>query len=273
MGRQGSRWIVAALAGMAVAGCTSQVLSSSNPTSKEVLTEVWSYIKSEYVDGTFNGQDWWKVRQTFLGKPADNAEQVYQLTGEMLKTLGDPYTRFLDPKQFKSLQTTTTGELTGVGLQITVDTKSELPIVIAAVEGSPASRGGIRARDLIVAIDGEPTKGMKIDDVADHLRGQIGTKVTVKLQREAQTFEVNLTRATIEVNPVSFGRKPLNGQSVGYIRLSQFNANAASEVHRALEKLEAEGVTGYILDLRSNPGGLLQAAVEASPAIFCPPAR
>ncbi|UFP94058.1 PDZ domain-containing protein [Gloeobacter morelensis MG652769] len=261
--RRHAVWAAAALASAALVGCSAEVLSSTaGPASKEVLTETWAYINNEYVDSKFNGQDWWSVRQAYLEKPAETTEQVYEQIASMLKTLDDPYTRFLNPKQFKSLQTTTSGELSGVGLQITLDTESELPVVIAAVEGSPAFRGGVKARDLIVEIDGQPTKGQALDDVADRLRGRIGSQVNVGLRRGDRTFDITLTRETIQVNPVASQLKRLDGRPIGYIRLSQFNGNAAQQVRQAIEKFEAQGVAGYILDLRSNPGGLLEAGVE-----------
>ncbi len=247
-----------------LASCSLQALSETAPTSKEVLNEAWTYINNDYVDGTFNGQDWRKVREEYLAKPVTAPEEVNELVRDMLKLLGDPYTRFLSVKQFKSLQTTTTGELSGIGVQISVDTKTEVPIVIAAVEGSPAFRGGIKARDLIIAIDKKPTKAVPLDDIADRLRGAIGSEVKLTIRRGERTFDVSLRRETIEVNPVVAELKVVSGQRVGYVRLNQFNGNASVQMKQAIERLESQGATGYILDLRNNPGGLLEAGVEIS---------
>jgi carboxyl-terminal processing protease len=230
--------------------------------ARESMEEVWSYVNSNYVDGTFNGQDWNQVRKQYFNRPAETREKIYEQIREMLKTLDDPFTRFLDPEQFRSLQTTTSGELEGIGVQITKDPKSDLPVVIAAVEGTPAFRGGIKAKDLIVAIDGEPTKALQLDQIADRLRGRIGTQVRLTVQRDGRTFEVALQRETIQINPVTSEIKRENGRAVGYVRLAQFNANAVTQVRQAVLDLDRQGAGSFILDLRSNPGGLLTGGIE-----------
>lgn len=239
--------------------CTTAAGSSP---SKELLTDVWTTVNRSYVDSSFNGQDWWDVRQQYLAKPVKTKVQLYAEIQQMLKTLDDPYTRFLDPRQYQALETTTTGELSGVGLQISLDPKSELPMVIAPIEGSPAFSSGIKALDAITAIDAKPTKGLAIDDVAERMRGRAGTRVVLTIQREGRKFDVPLKRATIEINPVTSALRQEAGRRIGYIRLSQFNANATDQMNQAIQKLEKQNASGYILDLRNNPGGLLTAGVE-----------
>lgn len=253
------------LAALSLVGCTSRTGATADlSAARQSLEEVWTYVNNDFVDGTFNGQDWGTVRAQYLNKPARTPEEVYKLASQMLATLGDPYTRFLNPDQFKSLQTTTTGELSGVGLQITKDQQTDLPIVIAAVEGTPAFRGGIQPRDLIVAIDGKPTRAKALDEVADQLRGEAGTPVTLTVRRKGRSFEVALKRATIAINPVTSRLKQEGGRRIGFVRLSQFNANAVSQVRQAIVNLDRQSVAGFVLDLRSNPGGLLQGGIDIS---------
>jgi carboxyl-terminal processing protease len=230
--------------------------------SREAMEEVWDYVNKDYVDGTFNGQDWQKARAQYLGKPVKSREELYDQIRVMLKSLDDPYTRFLDPDQFKSLKTTTTGELSGIGIQIGIDKAKNAPFVLGAVAGTPAFRAGIQPGDLILAVNDAPTKDLPLDKVASLLKGEVGTEVRLDLQRGEKPFKVSVKRETIQVNPVTFSAKQVNGQTVGYIRLSQFNANAAIDVQKAIQALEQKNVSGYLLDLRSNPGGLVTGGTE-----------
>jgi carboxyl-terminal processing protease len=181
----------------------------------------------------------------------------------MLGTLNDPYTRFMDPREFKEMQIDTSGELSGVGIQLSLDKETKELVVVSPIDGSPASRAGVQPKDVIISIDGKSTKGMSTEDAVKLIRGQAGTKVTIQLRRKTQVVEVPLTRERIELHAVEhqINTTP-EGQKVGYIRLKQFNANAAKDMRSALRELEAKGVQGYVLDLRSNPGGLLGASVE-----------
>jgi carboxyl-terminal processing protease len=182
----------------------------------------------------------------------------------MLATLEDPYTRLLPPEQYRSLQTSTTGELTGVGLQIAKDEQQGLVRIIAPIEGSPAEVAGIQPLDLVVAIDGISTTALSLDEAAALMRGQQGTSVTLSLQRgdERTPVQVSLTREVITLNPVFAElRTTVDGQPVGYLRLSQFSSNATENLEATIQQLSRQGATGFILDLRNNPGGLLQAGI------------
>ena len=181
----------------------------------------------------------------------------------MLASLDDPYTRFLDPKEFKEMQIDTSGELTGVGIQITLDKDTKEILVVSPIEGTPASRAGVQPKDVIVSIDGKSTKGMTTEDAVKLIRGQEGSQVTLGLRRKGEVVTVPLKRARIAINAVeSRLNTAADGKKVGYIRLKQFNANAAREMRAAIRELEKEGAQGYVLDLRSNPGGLLEASID-----------
>lgn len=236
---------------------------------QQLLSEVWRIVDRAYVDDTFNHQNWWLVRQRALQQPLPDREKVYEAIQTMLATLEDPFTRFMRPDQYRSLQTNTSGELTGVGLQITQESGSGELRVIAPIEGSPAEQAGIKPRDRILKINGVPTGQLTLDEAAERMRGPIGSQVTLTVVAEdesiAQARELDIVRNRITLNPVYAElRMAENGAPVGYIRLSQFNANAASEVANAIQKLESQQADAYILDLRSNPGGLLQAGIEVA---------
>lgn len=234
---------------------------------QQLLSEAWRIVNRAYLDETFNHQNWWLIRQNALKQSLVDREATYKAIAKMLATLEDPFTRLLKPEQYKSLQVNTSGELTGIGLQIASDPETGYIEIVAPIEGSPAEKAGLKPRDLILKIDGVSTMGLSLDDAAAKMRGPIGSSVTLTVQRkDAPTaLEVALKRERIALNPVEFDLRITNsGIPIGYIRLSQFNANAPAEVAHAIDKLEQQGAEAYILDLRNNPGGLLQAAVEVA---------
>lgn len=274
MGKQISwvRWFVALFV-MATIGLSWLTAPAMALTEEQrFLSEVWRVVDRAYVDDTFNHQNWWIVRQKALKQPLDSREQTYTAVQKMLASLEDPFTRLLKPEQYRSLQTNTSGELTGVGLQIALDSETGKLRVIAPIAGSPADRAGIQPADTILRIDGLPTTGLSLDEAAERMRGPAGSRVTLTVERtdETEPQDLEVTRDHIELNPVIAELRhqvhPGTGKllDVGYIRLSQFNANATMEVAHAIHRLEQQGAEAYILDLRNNPGGLLQAGIEVA---------
>ncbi|MBW4526650.1 MAG: PDZ domain-containing protein [Phormidium tanganyikae FI6-MK23] len=229
---------------------------------KELVDEVWQVIDRNYVDATFNQVDWKAIRTQYLNRSYKDKAEAYKSIREMLKRLGDPYTRFMDPDEFRNMQIDTSGELTGVGIQLAADEKTKKLTVISPIEGSPASTAGIAAKDIITQIDGKSTEGMDVNKAVTLIRGPVNTQVKLTVLRGTQQLDFNLKRAKIEIHPVRASTQQTPTGKVGYIRLVQFSANAAPEMREAIQKLEKDNVTGYILDLRSNPGGLLYASVD-----------
>lgn len=231
---------------------------------QQMVMEVWRIVNRSYLDETFNHQNWWFVRQRVLRQQLSNWPATYQAIQEMLAVLEDPYTRFLPPSQYQSLQTNTNGELLGVGLQIAKDEEVSPLRVIAPIEGSPAEAAGLLPLDEILEINGTSTASLTLDEAAARMRGAIGSQVTLKVSRtDRDPFEVNVQRDRIILNPVSAELRTEAGlPKLGYLRLGQFNGNAVAELRAALEDLEQQGADAYILDLRNNPGGLLQAGIE-----------
>ena len=242
---------------------TNGVAISDSP--KEVMDQAWQIVFRDYLDttGRYDAERWRKLRRDLLAKSYGTPKDAYEAIRGMLGTLDDPYTRFLDPREFKEMQIDTSGELSGVGIQLSLDKDTKELVVVSPIEGSPASRAGVQPKDVIVSIDGRSTKGMTTEDAVKLIRGKAGTTVNLVLRRKGQNVPVPLTRELIELHAVNhqINTTP-DGTKIGYIRLKQFNANATKDMRAALRELEASGVQGYILDLRSNPGGLLMASIE-----------
>lgn len=240
----------------------SQSQASFRQSPKELVDEVWQIIDKSYVDGTFNQVDWKAVRNDYLNRTYTNDEEAYKAIREMLKKLDDPYTRFMDPEEFRNMQIDTSGELTGVGIQLTQDEETKKLVVISPIEDTPAFQAGILAKDIITKIDGKSTAGMDTTQAVNLIRGPINSQVTLTILRGNKEIDFKLKRAKIEIHPVRSSVNKSSVGDIGYIRLNQFSANAASEMRDAIKSLEQKKVTGYILDLRSNPGGLLYGSIE-----------
>lgn len=237
-------------------GIHSQGQALFKESPKDLVDEVWQIINRQYVDGTFNKVDWLGVRKEYLNKSYSNKQEAYKSIREMLKKLDDPYTRFMDPNEFKSLQVDTSGELTGIGIQMGLDEKTKKLTVIAPIEDTPAAKAGLLAKDIITKINGKSTEGMDTNQAVSLIRGEPGTMVNLTILRSGQEKEFKITRAKIEIHPVEYSQKQIPGVgNVGYIRLKQFSANASKEMQQAVRNLENKQVAGYVLDLRNNPGG------------------
>jgi len=242
----------------------SSVLKSSN---KEVIDHVWQIVYRDFLDseGKFNKSNWIKLRKKLLSKNYPNADDAYIAIREMLNNLNDPYTRFLDPKQFNEMRIDTSGELTGVGIQILKDSESGFLVIVSPIAGSPASESGIKAKDKIISIDNISTKGLDIEGAVKLIRGKKGTKVNLEILRNGSIFNKTLVRKKIEIKSVTSKiNSSRNGFLVGYLRIKQFNANASKDLKQVILDYETKNVSGYILDLRSNPGGLLDSSIEIS---------
>ena len=242
----------------------SSVLKSSN---KEVIDHVWQIVYRDFLDseGKFDKSKWIKLRKKLLSKNYPNADDAYIAIREMLDNLNDPYTRFLDPKQFNEMRIDTSGELTGVGIQILKDSESGFLVIVSPIAGSPASESGIKAKDKIISIDNISTKGLDIEGAVKLIRGKKGTKVNLEILRNGSIFNKTLVRKKIEIKSVTSKiNSSRNGFLVGYLRIKQFNANASKDLKQVILDYETKNVSGYILDLRSNPGGLLDSSIEIS---------
>jgi len=208
------------------------------------FAEVMDRIKAAYVE------------------PVTDKELLENAIKGMLSNL-DPHSAYLDPKAFAELQESTSGEFGGLGIE--VGTEDGFIKVVSPIDDTPASKAGIHPGDLIVKIDGKPTKGQSMMEAVESMRGKAGSKIVLTLVREGgKPFDVELTRAVIKVTSV---RSQMIDPGYGYIRVTQFQVNTGEEVGKALNKLRKENgkkLSGLVLDLRNNPGGVLQSAVEVA---------
>ncbi len=239
----------------------SQALIQTGP--KETVDEVWQIINHQYVDTSFNNNDWLEVRREYVNDASyKNQEDAYKAIRKMLGTLEDPYTRFMNPEEFQNMRIDTSGELTGVGIQIAKDEKTDRLVVISPIEDTPASEAGILSQDIIVKIDGKDTKGMDVNDAVKLIRGERGSQVTLTIDRQGQQTDYAIVREKIEIHPVRAHVRDTELGKIGYIRLTTFNEYAARDMQEAIEAQEKEGVVAYVMDLRSNPGGLLYSSIN-----------
>lgn len=209
------------------------------------FAEVLDRIKSAYVE------------------PVDDKTLLENAIKGMLSNL-DPHSAYLEPEAFQELQESTSGEFGGLGIE--VGTEDGFIKVVSPIDDTPASKAGIQPGDLIVKIDGQPTKGLSMMEAVDKMRGKAGSPIVLTLVREGgQPFDVELKRAVIKVKSV---KSQLLDKNYGYIRITQFQVNTGEEVGKALAKLRKDNgdkkLAGLVLDLRNNPGGVLQAAVEVA---------
>jgi carboxyl-terminal processing protease len=228
---------------------------------KETLDQSWQIVYREYVDPSFNHTNWMESRHALLSKDYSSPESAYTELRSTLSQLEDPYTRFLDPEQYQSLTNQTRGELSGIGMRLRHDQALDRIVVEQVMPDSPAMKAGVQNGDVILVIDGQSTQGMDVAKAAELIRGEVGTSVTLRFSRKGEEIEHTLTRQQIEVPSVSYTRRQEGNREVGYIRLSQFTSHAAREMRDAIRTLNPD-VEGFVLDLRGNPGGLLNASID-----------
>ena len=239
--------------------CASQCFAESSLENDSKITS-FQYVKK--LNQVFDF-----VQQNYVDEVDPKILYEGALKG-MLDAIGDPYTLYLDSDYMRDLSDTTSGSFGGVGLSISKATESTpakpaYVEVASPIDDTPGAKAGIQAGDLISAIDGLPTPTMTMNEVLQHLRGEIGTPVTVTIMRGASMkFDVTLIRALIEVPTVKFGM--IEGTKIGYARLIQFTPDTALRLQDALDSFEKDGYTGLIIDLRDNPGGLITSAVDVA---------
>lgn len=230
----------------------------------DLYDTVWKLVNNKFVDQTNNSQDWYRWRHKYDSKITTN-EDAYVAIDTMLASLNDPYTRFLDPKEFTEETNSIKGSLKGIGTQIAI--KDGKLVVISPIEDSPAEKAGIKADDEILEINGESTKGISIEKAADKIRGEKGTTVNLLIKRKSEPnpIKFSIVRDEIELKSVSV-KTPFDTKipdNIQYVRLSSFiSKNASAQLGEILSKNKNKD--GFILDLRSNPGGLLTNAIVIS---------
>ncbi len=235
------------------AGCTLNstppitISSPANPSQgvgQDVVNEAWQVILNNYVEKD-------KINSANLSAGAIKG---------MLEALNDPYSSYLSPRSYQMSQTDLTGQFEGIGAFVGV--KDRRITIISPMPDSPAAKAGIIAGDIILAVDGLPTSEMSLEEAILHIRGPRGTTVTLSVLHigETEPDEIKIVRAAIEVPTVVLEMKG----DIAYIRIYQFNGRTDIELTKVLKDMAGKGATGIILDLRSNPGGLLDIVVEVA---------
>jgi len=210
-----------------------------------LFAEIFSMIKSDYVE------------------PIDDATLLRDAVRGMLGGL-DPHSSYLDPESFHEINIDTRGEFGGLGIEVTLE--DGVIRVVAPLDGTPADRAGIQSGDLIIRLDGMTVKGNSLDRAVEQMRGEPGSEITLTIVREGvdQPFDVTLKRAVIQLHSA---RGELLEDRYGYVRVSQFQSGTSASLRRQLERLEEQAggpLSGLVLDLRNNPGGVLNGAIEVS---------
>lgn len=226
------------------------VNAQSNYEDLKTFTEVMTLIKKNYVE------------------EVKNKDLIQGAIKGLVNSL-DPHSGFLTPDAFKELQVETKGEFGGLGIQIGI--KDNVLTVIAPIEDTPAYKAGIKAGDKILKINNESTKNMSIHDAVSKMRGKKGTSITLTIYREGmrETKDYSIVRDIIKIKSV---KSKIIHENIGYIKLTQFQESTANDLKKALDSLKKEGMTSIILDLRNDPGGLLNSAVEVT-EFFLPPKK
>lgn len=204
----------------------------------------------------------------------DETTMVQSAVRGMVESLEDPYTVYLSPEDLKGFDAQVRGSFSGIGAEVTIDEQTRRLKIITPLEDSPAWKAGVMAGDTVLEIDGQSTLDVKINDAVERLKGPEGTQVTIKVRHESgEEATFNITRARINIQTVRGLRRDKDNHwqylmdaanKVGYVRLTQFTERTAEDLHEAIEQLNKAGAKALILDLRFNPGGLLESAVEIS---------
>ena len=208
-----------------------------------------------------------RVRADYVEKP-DDSKLIEQAINGMLNGL-DPHSSYMDPKNFRDMQVQTKGEFGGLGIEVTME--DGLVKVVTPIDETPAAKAGVMANDVITQLDGEQVQGLTLNQAVEKMRGPVNTKIKLTIMRKGQDkpIEVSITRDVIRVRSV---RMRTEGDDIGYIRVTQFNEQTSDGLRKAISDITAQiqndKLKGYVLDLRNNPGGLLDQAISVSDAFL-----
>jgi carboxyl-terminal processing protease len=228
------------------AGCiVGGNISQGQSPSLDLIDQAWSAIYKNYVDPT-------KLDSTTLSHGAVKG---------IMSALNDPYSAFLDPEMYKLFQSDLQGTFQGIGAQVTMNNDNQ-PAIVAPLEGSPAEKAGIKTGDIILAINGKSTKGISLTEAVLNIRGPAGTPVKLTIQHEGQStpVEIDVVRAQISSSTVSWKME----EDIAYIKINEFGDKTNSELNNALQSISLQKTAGIILDLRSNPGGIVNTVVDVA---------
>ncbi len=207
-----------------------------------------------------------RVRSDYVEKP-DDSKLIEAAINGMLAAL-DPHSAYLNPKHFRDMQVQTRGEFGGLGIEVTME--NGVVKVVSPIEDTPAAKAGIMSGDLITALDKEQIQGLTLQEAVEKMRGPVNSPITLTIVRKGveDPFDVKVTRDVIHINPVKYNAE---GDDVGYIRITTFNEQTTANLQKAIDDLKKQlgpKLKGYVIDLRNNPGGLLDQAISVSDAFL-----
>jgi len=245
---------------------------TQNPSPSSVVEEVWTLIDKYFIDRTFGNQDWNKVHEKYkyLITKANSGEARFKLVSEMVASLGDKYSRILDPQQYAAIQKY---DLIGVGVTLMPDADKNIIVGAPPIPGSEAAKAGMQVGDFVTAINGIPTAGRTAFDIIDQISenpNAATVSMTIRPKNssaDAPVREISMARSFMEVkNPIIYklSETRLDGTKVGYVKIKEFNSLIKGSLEQALSDLEGQGANAFVLDLRQNTGGAFQSAVEIS---------
>jgi carboxyl-terminal processing protease len=240
----------------------AQIVFQDSP--KAVLDQAWQIVNDTFVDGDFNGANWQAVRQDLLSRDYSSSEAAYTALQDALKQLDDPYTRFMDPAEYQAFfDNHISGELSGIGIRLEVDERTQALTIMETIENSPAREAGLQPGDRLLSIAGQSTESMPLERASRLIRGEAGTALTLNVKRaNRQPFDLSITRARIEIENVNYSVREEGDARIGYIRLREFATNTPAQMREAIQTLSKQKVNAFVLDLRDNRGGSVQASVE-----------
>src|SRR5579872_4990144 len=231
-----------------VGAATSSSNSAETYKQLNLFGDVFELVRSDYVDS------------------ASDETLVEGAINGMLTSL-DPHSNYLNAKNFNDMKVQTRGEFGGLGIEVSME--NGLVKVVSPIDDTPAAHAGLKPGDLITHIDGSPVQGMTLPEAVEKMRGLINTDINLTIRREGrEPFDVKLTRANIKIQSV---RSHLEGSNIGYIRITSFNEQTDVGLNNAIKNLKSQAkdkLIGVVLDLRNNPGGLLDQAVAVSDAFI-----
>jgi len=237
-----------------------------------LAAEVWKTVDELFVDRTFNGKDWFQLRQEIVKKSYNSDEQLYDSIKEMLTKLDDKYTRYLPPAQYTALVNSAMGQLTGVGVELIG--KDNGNVVINNIEeDSPAKESSLQKGDIIVNIDGTEAKGLSPEEIAAGIRGKAGTKASLRILRDGKEIDFTILRRPFKLKSVLWSLSTIDGKPCGIITIKSFSDKTSDEVTKAMESFHKNSnLHAIVIDMRNNGGGLLQGAIETA-ALFINPGK
>ena len=242
--------------------CTVVALSDT----QQLVVDSWRLVNQGFWNPDHLDEvRWRRQRQKAMERSIESSDDAYRAIESMLAQLGDPYTRLLRPDDYTALKNSTSGNLSGVGLQLGPDEEGNGVVVISALEGSPAGEAEITSGTRLLSVDGRPVIDLGLEGTVSALRGDVGSQVVLTVENSNdETNELTLERRSVDLRPVRTRRLRSGSHTLGYLRITQFSDGVPEQVKEALTELQNKEIEGLVLDLRNNSGGLVSAGLAVA---------